>query len=231
MTAQISLPGQTFVAEGPHDQTGMYLMHHAFRRDLSRFERAVRGTPVEEAAVWHALEARWRRFAEVLHHHHTIEDEAYWPVLLEATADDALARATLVDMEAEHAHIDPALAACGEAFATMAAHPCDDHRNALDVRVTTLRDQLGEHLRHEETEALPLVQRVMSTEQFAAAEAVAAKGYPPRIIPFVVPWVADEVPSEVLDPFLAAAGAPYVVLLRVLRGRHARRERRAFRYA
>src|SRR3546814_2114133 len=39
---QISLPGQAHVAHGPHDQSGMYLMHHAFRRDLGSFESAVR---------------------------------------------------------------------------------------------------------------------------------------------------------------------------------------------
>ena len=43
---QIRLPGQTHVAEGPHDQTGMYLAHHAFRRDLANVESAVRHTPV-----------------------------------------------------------------------------------------------------------------------------------------------------------------------------------------
>ena len=62
---QISLPGQTHVAEGPYDQTPMYLMHHAFRRDLRRFEAAVRATPLGEVAVWNALARRWDRFAEV----------------------------------------------------------------------------------------------------------------------------------------------------------------------
>jgi hypothetical protein len=41
---QVSLSGQAAVADGPYDQTGMYVMHHAFRRDLARFESAVRRT-------------------------------------------------------------------------------------------------------------------------------------------------------------------------------------------
>ena len=32
---QLTLPGQSHTAEGPHDQTGMYVMHHALRRDLT----------------------------------------------------------------------------------------------------------------------------------------------------------------------------------------------------
>ena len=55
---QVDLPGQTHVAEGPHDQTGMYVMHHAFRRDLARFRSAVRNTPVGDAATWRLLRTR-----------------------------------------------------------------------------------------------------------------------------------------------------------------------------
>ncbi len=79
---QISLPGQAHVADGPHDQSGMYVIHHAFRRDLAAFEAAVRATPVGDAPTWAALGARWTRFATVLHHHHGVEDEHLWPVLL-----------------------------------------------------------------------------------------------------------------------------------------------------
>src|SRR5687768_2233902 len=35
--SQMELPGQKHVAEGPLDLTGMYMAHHAFRRDLARF--------------------------------------------------------------------------------------------------------------------------------------------------------------------------------------------------
>ena len=89
---QICLPGQTHVAEGPHDQTGMYVMHHAFRRDLDRFQAAVRATPVDERDTWRALAARWERFAEVLHHHHTVEDEHIWPRHASAASRSAASR-------------------------------------------------------------------------------------------------------------------------------------------
>src|SRR3712207_6332123 len=101
--------------------SGMYVMHHAFRRDLARFAEAVRATPLEDAEVWRALADRWQRFAMVLHHHHSTEDADIWPLLL-AHADvsgDARARETLDAMAAEHRAIDPQLAACSEGFATM----------------------------------------------------------------------------------------------------------------
>jgi len=230
---QISLPGQTHVAEGPYDQTPMYLMHHAFRRDLRRFEAAVRSTPLGEVAVWNALARRWDRFAEVLHHHHQVEDDYIWPVLERHAADDGETAATemLHAMEAEHGQIDPALAGVETAFRAMADHPCADHRNALDVRVTAVRAALLEHLRHEETDALPYLQRVATPDEEKAMAQGAERGYPLSITPFVVPWVAEEVPEELVAPILRAAGPMFVLLLRLCRGRFRRSERAAFRYA
>ena len=183
---QICLPGQTHVAEGPHDQTGMYVMHHAFRRDLDRFQAAVRATPVDERDTWRALAARWERFAEVLHHHHTVEDEHIWPVmerrLEERSGDMGPAEPGGLDalhaMAAEHDLVDPALEACGRGFTAMAERPSDDQRNALDVHVTAMRTTLLDHLRHEETEALPLLQRTLTAEDFAATESAAQRAYP-----------------------------------------------------
>lgn len=226
--AQVHLPGQAHVADGPHDQTGMYLMHHAFRRDLAAFEAAVRQTPLHGDGTWRLLQRRWDRFVEVLHHHHEAEDTHMWPLMLaQVTGED---RSVLEAMEAEHGTIDPALAACTSAFAEMAAHPCTDHRNALDVRVTSVRALLSDHLRHEETEALPLLQRTLSVEQNATMEKAISAAYPPRLVPFVVPWVMDGVPDEVGVPFLRETGIVYAVLLRVFRPWYARSERRVFRH-
>ncbi|MBB3085771.1 hemerythrin domain-containing protein [Geodermatophilus sabuli] len=134
---QLHLPGQAAVAEGPHDLSGMYVMHHAFRRDLGRFATAVRRTPLDDVAAWRALSARWHRFASVLHHHHTIEDTALWPVLLASVdaAGDPAARATLEAMAAEHELIDPLLESCATGFTAMAYAPDAAARDRLAGRV------------------------------------------------------------------------------------------------
>jgi hypothetical protein len=144
-TTQICLPGQCGVQDGPVDLTVMYAMHHAFRRDLAALARAVPATPVEDRTTWSALERRWTRFAEVLHHHHTGEDSGLWPLLLErvTTAGDLAARGTLEVMEAEHELIDPLLEACAAGFTRMAAGGTADERAALTVRTAAARDSLG----------------------------------------------------------------------------------------
>jgi hemerythrin-like domain-containing protein len=220
------------VAPGPHDQTGMYVMHHAFRRDLRRFVTAVRQTPIGDAPTWRALGRRWGRFAEILHHHHTVEDDYFWPVLIRHAEErgDAEALAMLNAMEDEHAEIDPALIACRQGFQAMVDHPCADHRNALDVHLTGAREALDAHLGHEESEALPFLQQVLSTDEYAVLEAAAGRGYPARLTAFLLPWVMDELPAEARQRILGKAGRPLAILLRLVTPRYARAERRAFRY-
>lgn len=230
---QLTLPRQAHTAEGPHDQTGMYLMHHALRRDFARFAAAVENTPVSEQVVWAALERRWLALADVLHHHHCVEDDELWPLLrqhaVRAGADADLE--VLAVMEAEHERIDPALTAVREAFAAMSSHPCTDHRNALEIRLNAANEALLEHLAHEEGQALPMLQRTLTVEENASFEKAVGKAYPLAMIPFLLPWAMAEVPAEARDRLLETTPPGYGLLLRLFRGRYERGERRAFRYA
>lgn len=230
---QLDLPGQTHVAEGPHDHTGMYVMHHAFRRDLVRFAAAATATPLGEPDTWAALAERWDRFCHVLHEHHHSEDALYWPVLdtaVRARGTDA-DRAEVAAMSDEHAEIDPALTALTTAFRAMADHPCEDHRHAIEIRLAGLREVLGAHLEHEETVVLPLVQRVMTEDEFAGVEREIQKGYRLRDTPFIIGWVVDGLPPDALERFFAFSGPPFKLLYAVVRRSYARHEQRAFRHA
>lgn len=149
---QLRLPGQAAAPDGPVDMQMMYVMHHAFRRDLAKFASAAQHTPVEDRTAWRLLARRWAIFAEVLHNHHSGEDAGLWPWLLEhGTEED---RATLEAMESEHAEIDPLLAACAEGLDRLADHADEDTRAALAVRLVATRDSLARHLAHEETDAI-----------------------------------------------------------------------------
>ncbi|KRE42771.1 hypothetical protein ASG74_10365 [Knoellia sp. Soil729] len=230
---QLDLPGQTHVAEGPHDHTGMHVMHHAFRRDLARFAAAATATPLGEPDTWAALGERWDRFCHVLHEHHHSEDTLYWPVLdtaVRARGTDA-DRAEVAAMSDEHAEIDPTLTALTTAFRAMADHPCEDRRHAIEIRLAGLREVLGAHLEHEETVVLPLVQRVMTEGEFAEVEREIQKGYRLRDTPFIIGWVVDGLPQEALERFFAFSGPPCKLLYAVVRRSYARREQRAFRHA
>lgn len=226
---QLDLPGQTHVAEGPLDLNGMYLAHHAFRRDLTRFAAAARNTPVEAADVWRALAVRWEQFGAILHHHHTTEDDVLWPQLLDVA--DAEGRETLEAMEAEHELIDPLLAGCADGFAAMTHSPDEATRDRLAACTEATRDTLSDHMKHEETGALPLVQQLLSEEGWQRVEKAAGSGKSARDMLFLVPWVADGLTQEQLETAYRSVGQALRVLRALTRARYERSERVAFRYA
>ena len=124
----------------------MYVIHDAFRRDLQALEATQAGLP--------AVRARWAVFADQLHFHHLAEDQAMWPPVRARLAGDPDGLALMDAMEAEHAQIDPLLDAVDGALADG-----DARRTAA---LTRLHATLDGHLAHEETDALPLISRVMT---------------------------------------------------------------------
>ena len=233
LTAGSGLPGSTCAPPGPIDLTNMHVMHHAFRRDLDAFVAAAERTPVDDAEVWQALAGRWERFATTLHHHHVIEDEGIWPAVVEAAtaAGDGAAATVLAALEAEHEVVDPALAGCAQAFTRMAATPGAAARADLADRVTALRRTLVDHLRHEETEGLPLVQRWVSAQVWAASEERAKGQFGLRDVAFALPWVVQGLPAAYRARMEAMAGPAFRLLLAAVEPGFLRRERVAFRYA
>ena len=233
---QLLLPGQAAAPDGPVDLTMMWVMHHAFRRDLAAFTRAAAATPVDDRRTWRALDARWRMFATFLHHHHTGEDTGLWPLLLDRVdaAGDRVARATLEAMAAEHAGIDPLLEQCAAGFARLATAPDEDVRQTLRTTVAAARDHLGRHLAHEERGAMAILQSHLTHADW---ERVGAEhfepAYSPRDLLTLAAWVLHELPPEAVARVRQQRkGRPLVALWRVvLRRPFERRERRAFRYA
>ncbi|WP_420750350.1 hemerythrin domain-containing protein [Rhodococcus sp. O3] len=139
----------------------MYLIHDAFRRDSERLARvAEKGVP-EDPATHDAVLLGWHGFSRELHQHHMIEDEFLWPLMRTRLGQEPDALEVLDAMEAEHSLIDPTLAAVEEAF--------DDREHGPDVlaeRLDAIVHLLRSHLAHEERDALPLVARALTSEEW-----------------------------------------------------------------
>ena len=231
---QLTLPGQAAAPDGPIDLTPMFLMHHAFRRDLANFAAAVRGTPVADRRTWQALEQRWQRFAAILHHHHSGEDTYIWPALVAAVdaGGSPADRATLEAMEAEHGQIDPMLEACARGFAVLADRADEPARTALADDLAVTCERLGAHLGHEERDALVLVQGFLTAEDWARMDKQIGAGYPASLIPFTLAWIMDELPAEARGAASTFLGRPASTLWWLaFRRPFERKERAAFRYA
>jgi hemerythrin-like domain-containing protein len=230
---QLFLPGQAAAPEGPVDMFMMYLMHHAFRRDLARFAAAVPHTPYDDRATWTALAERWDRFADILHKHHSGEDAGVWPFLL-ARADDA-ERSVLLAMEAEHDKIDPQLAACKQLLGKLATDGTQDRARLcaqLSVRLAETRELLDHHLRHEESGAMAILQRHMTQEEWHALEEehFGESKKDLRYLTYACNWLAEDLSPAVMDGIFAKVGQAFRVVMWAGRRKFRRLESSAFRY-
>jgi hypothetical protein len=223
---QLTLPGQAAAPEGPVDMVNMYVFHFAFRRDLGRFLEVVPRTPVEDAAAWRRLAGRWDLFADQLHHHHEAEDAVLWPWLRERVAGDDVA--VLDAMAAEHDAIDPALAAVAPAFQALTAGPDAQAKADLLAALAEAHECLDRHLAHEETDAIRIMQAVMSDADWKALEKRFGEGQPTSGILVMVPWALDGLAPRDLDAVLGRAPLPMRLMRRVLAPGFARREREVF---
>jgi hemerythrin-like domain-containing protein len=188
----------------PLDFTPMYATHAAFRRDLARLRRAV----AEGRADGSRVRAGWANFVRQLAVHHSVEDEVLWPALRRAVPDRPDDLALLAAMEAEHAQLDPLLAAIDRDLAGRDA--------ALAEHVRDLTEVLATHMRHEEDAALPLIQATLAAADWAAFRSAMARRQGPAGAAVYIPWILDEAGAEQRRDFLAAMPGPVAVLNRLV---------------
>ena len=113
------------------DFTMMYATHHAFRRDLGRLIAAAESGRSGSAQ----LGAGWENFKTQLLLHHDVEDAHLWPRLRLVVAERRRDLTLVDEMEAEHARLDPLLAAIDEASSRMWAFPTDAWIDRADLDV------------------------------------------------------------------------------------------------
>lgn len=149
--------------------TLMYVFHDALRRELQRLARVTARSDDDPKRILRTA-LGWELFKSYLHVHHSAEDEMLWPPMREALGDSSNGTALLDAMEAEHAAIDPLLAAIDSALADRDSGP-EQLGGLTDALDTALRA----HLDHEETEGLPLIDATLTAQQWQAFGADAAQ--------------------------------------------------------
>lgn len=143
------------------DMIMMFVIHDALRRDLEHLSRAVEGQDMFDPGRRGAFHAGWELFKTQLHHHHTGEDIALWPAIRPRLAGRPEDLALLGAMEAEHVRIGP----CIEEIDTAVADP-DSGRDRLRGATAVFREELTDHLAHEERDAVPVIESVMTKQDW-----------------------------------------------------------------
>lgn len=164
--------------------TMLMLSHHAFRRDIARFQQAIAEIKAGETSRVEDIRGEWEKnYRMALHGHHTMEDAHIFPDI--RTKHPELA-AALDQLTAQHHHIDPVLERGDVAFADLA------HPEKAEAVVNELKALLDEHLVFEEAEITPSLR---GTRDFPpppddAAAAMYAQGFA---------WSMQGIAPEVLE--------------------------------
>lgn len=179
----------------PTDLAGFLLAHAAMRAEYGRLAAACRR--VRDAAHAQLIEDQIALTLDLLHHHHTVEDELVWPLLGERVPE---ARPALAALEAEHERIDPLI------------ERARDTRIPLPERAVTLQElheALKAHLDAEERDAVPLLQRHLSRSDWDRVEERAGGGTSRSRLPLIYGWFASVADHE--QRALALRTVPLVV--------------------
>lgn len=186
------------------DFTMMYATHDAFRRDLDRLVAAAATGTAGSAQV----RAGWENFKTQLLTHHSVEDTDLWPRVQRAVAGRPGDLALLREMEAEHALIDPLLHAVDQSLAGRASNLAEQAKEISEI--------LGHHLQHEEQDALPLIQSVLTPADWRAFAGAMRRRQGFKGAAVYVPWILDEMPRLKQQEFMAALPAPVHVINRLV---------------
>jgi iron-sulfur cluster repair protein YtfE (RIC family) len=188
--------------DGKVDFSMMYAAHDAFTRHLERFASAIE----HGRAATPQTRAGWVMFKGQLHLHHTTEDKTLWPKLRAAVSrpDEV---AVLDAMELEHAQLDPLLERIDVAMTAV-------DTVILAASVQALIDSLGAHMRHEENEALPLVETHLGPDGWAAFGQDIRKSQGIRGAAVYLPWLFDGAPEGTRTEVLGLLPRPARFLYR-----------------
>ena len=200
--------------QGKVDFTLMYAVHDAFHRDLRYLATAVEADQTADPAV----RADWATFKNQLHVHHTAEDTSLWPPLRQKVTRPG-ETAVLDAMEAEHARIDPLLAQVDTSLAAP-GHP------GLADNAAALAQTLADHMKHEENQALPLIEAHLGPAGWAAFRKATGKIQGLRGGAEFFPWMLDGASADTSERVLRMLPPPARLLYRaVWRPRYARTPR------
>jgi hemerythrin-like domain-containing protein len=222
MTATAPFPVRPRLDGDPvADVLGMRLAHRTMLRDAARLtaraEQAAAGTAVDPAA----LAGYVRDFADSVHHHHSVEDEILWPVLVESAGPHV----DLTELSDDHTALHPLLARLRTAADAFRSRPDEDAATALATALAELRDTLTEHIGEEEATVFPVIERHVSVRDWNEVEKRIRKR---AKMSFEAPRVVLAATPGELATIMAEGGLPLRLLIAVLVPPFRRRERAVF---
>ena len=201
----------------PADTTDYLAIHTCLRKGGRAIAEAVRTLDVSDRDRVGALRRYWEGYAAEVVAHHTIEDDIFFPALVER-APSAVELLDRVDHE--HDLLDELLA---EGTAAMAAIVEGASGNRAATVLEHLDVLMHHHLAYEDAELLPMIAGNFAQSEYDLLHkrAIKSLGFGKQAlfaVPFIGSWLDDDLRARLLD----TAPLQFKVLYRVTRRGHER---------
>ncbi|MFD0274374.1 hemerythrin domain-containing protein [Kitasatospora sp. NPDC127111] len=180
-------------------------MHGALRRELRHIADVTARSDPDPRQVLRTSTG-WELFKRALRAHHSAEDDALWPALRRALRGRPYDLTRLEAIEAEHATLAALVTAIDDALTCSAPVPATGP-DLFGVLTGSLVTGLAGHLGHEEDAVFPLVQVVLSEEQWAHFGRTHAERIGPHA-ELLVPWLLDGADERAATAVLARLPEP-----------------------
>ncbi len=205
-----------------HDLNMNDIVHAAVRRDLVRMEAALRSFRRGDSARARELKRAWTTLWNQLHHHHVGEDTHVFPYL-RGLGVEVVDPALLDAMEAEHEAMSAAICAVTASIDTLVTTPTVDNATSAAETVATAYRVTDQHLVHEESHVVPLINARSETREWKMVEKHLRKGSP-RHAGEMIAWLQDGTTPETQQALGAIVPAPVRFVLSNVFGRSYHRE-------
>ena len=200
------------------DLLGMQVAHRGMLADSDRFATILTdvgaGAPCSRRRA-SAIGAYLRDFADSIHHHHTVEDDVLWPLIVEAVGDAV----DLSELTDDHDSLDPLL----DRLRALTAHFVASYRSAdpdpstavgLGRLLRDLHTMLDEHIAEEERLVFPVIRAHLTPDAWASVEETARTS---GKLGFEFPRFLVHTTPDELDRALADGGVGLRLMLSVIK--------------
>ena len=192
------------------DLTVYHVVHRGMRNDAQRLARAVTTIDPGEHRRADATVRWYQGYLGELHDHHVIEDEVFFPALVEKVpvVADLVPR-----VDREHALLDELLERTDAALRALADGGTRWTAVKAEAEASTraLAELIRTHLAFEDDDIVPLFTRHFTAEEYEELEKGALGNPNLRQLLFTIPWVISAATDEERDR--AFATTPFVFKL------------------
>jgi hemerythrin-like domain-containing protein len=166
----------------------MLAVHNALRREYASMPLLVKSVPDDDAVRAGVVADHISLMGTFMALHHAGEDDLLWPLLRERVPGSGVVAAA----EADHTALAEQAAVVADLTEAWRDAPSASNRAALHAALVSFERALLQHLGHEETEALPLLEATVTEDEFAALRAYVREGLAPEQRSLVLGMFLDD---------------------------------------